>query len=261
MVLGAIFVVVNNLDQLLLSKFLTLEDFAAFSLALTVAGGIGQTINPITSAVQPRLVNYFSRGDQAGMIDLYRRATQVVAAFSFSSSLILAFYANGVLWAWTGNPSLSASTLSLYAIGNGVVGFNILCYSLQYARGNLKWHLIGHCILLALIIPAMIVASIHWGALGVGWVWVLINSAYFLLWVPYVHRKMCPGLHVKWFFSDILPIVLVTTATVFAYRSLDLPAVTRFGEAAIIFSASVIAVAAGALASPVLRGYARIKSR
>src|SRR5690606_24657201 len=49
------------------------------------------------------------------------------------------------------------------------------------------------------------VASVH-GAVGSGWVWASSNAAFFVLWVPFVHRRFAPGLHRHWLLADVLRI-------------------------------------------------------
>jgi hypothetical protein len=76
-------------------------------------------------------------------------------------------------------------------------------YYLQYAKGNLKLHVIGNVIMVLLLIPSVVWATVHFGMVGAGSAWVAINSLYLLFWAPFIHSRYVPGLHRVWLRVDI----------------------------------------------------------
>ena len=143
------------------------------------------------------------------MIQVYRNATQLVSVVAGSASLTIAFFAEPLLYAWTGDKEIASNAapiLTLYALGNGVLAISAFPYYLQYALGNLRYHLIGNLVTVITLIPAIIWAASEYGGVGAGWAWLGINSLYLILWVGYVHSKFVPDLHKSWLIKDVLSI-------------------------------------------------------
>ena len=203
---SSVWIAVTQTDKLVLSKLLPLADYGYFTLAVLAASGVMMISGPISSALLPRMARLQAEGDEAGLINLYRNATQVVAVIAMPACLILAFFPEQVLWAWTGDAhaaTQAAPVLRLYALGNGFLAMAAFPYYLQYAKGDLKLHLIGNSIFVLLLIPTMTWSTCQFGTNGAGYAWLCTNAAYFLLWVPTVHAKFAKGLHTKWFVQDI----------------------------------------------------------
>lgn len=206
---SSVWVLVTQTDKLLLSKLLPLDEYGYFSLAVMAAGGITMLSAPVGAALMARLARAAAEKDDAGLLGAYRSATQLVAAVVVPITLALALFAEEVLWAWTGDRQAAAaasSVLSLYVLGNGVLALSAFAYYLQYAKGDLRLHMLGHLLFLVLLVPALIWTTSTWGGTGAGYAWLFANSAYFLLWVPLVHRRFFDGLHTNWLVRDLAPI-------------------------------------------------------
>jgi O-antigen/teichoic acid export membrane protein len=210
---SSVWVLVTQTDKLVLSKLLPLADYGYFTLAVLAASGVIMISGPISSALLPRMARLQAEGDEAGLISLYRNATQMVAVIAIPACLVLAFFAEQVIWVWTGDApaaAQAASVLRLYALGNGFLALAAFPYYLQFAKGDLKLHMIGSALFLILLIPALVWASLQYGVVGAGWAWLWANAVYFLAWVPKVHSRFVKGLHLQWLFRDIGAIVLFT---------------------------------------------------
>jgi O-antigen/teichoic acid export membrane protein len=246
---SSVWVFVTQTDKLMLSKLLPLTEYAYITLAIMVASGVTAISGPIASALMPRMTKLSAEGDEAGLIALYRRATQVVCVIAVPASLVLALFSRQVLTAWTGDAHIAdvvAPALSLYALGNGILGLGAFPYYLQFAKGDLRLHLIGNALFLVLLVPGLIVATLQYGVLGAGCAWLGANVVYFLLWVPKVHRRFVQGLHRKWLVQDIGPIVLSTVAAGCLLRLvLHWPAERALaGIQIVVVSVALVAVAA-----------------
>ena len=203
---SSVWVLVTQTDKLVLSKILPLAEYGYFTLAVLVAGGVMIVSGPISGAIMPRMTRLQAAGDEAGLIQLYRNATQLVAVIAVPATLVLAFFSDQVLWAWTGDVLLvnkTAPVLTLYAIGSGILALSAFPYYLQYAKGDLKLHLIGSFLFVLLLIPTLIWATWQFGMVGAGWAWLAANLAYFTFWVPLVHHRFARGLHWSWLSVDV----------------------------------------------------------
>lgn len=212
---NSVWVLVTQTDKLLLSRLLPLADYAHFTLAVLVASGVTLISGPISLALQPRLTKLSAEGNDDGMIRLYRNATQMVGVIAIPAALMLGFFAEQVLWAWTGDAHIAreaAPVLTLYALGNGILALSAFPYYLQFAKGDLRLHLIGNALFVVLLVPALIWAVWSYGVAGAGYAWLCTNLVLFLLWIPLVHRRFVKGLHLRWLLRDVGGIAMLTMA-------------------------------------------------
>lgn len=203
---SSVWILITQTDKMVLSKILTLADYGYFTIAVLVASGIMMVSAPISSSLMPRMARLQAEGKDEKIISIYRQSTQLVAITAIPASLLIIFFAPEVLWAWTGDESLverATTTLQLYATGYAFLAVGAFPYYLQYAKGNLRLHLIGNALFLFSLIPSVIWASSRYGITGAGWAWLIANAVYFFLWTPLVHRKFSPGLHMGWLLTDI----------------------------------------------------------
>lgn len=222
---SSVWVLVTQTDKLVLSKILPLADYGYFTLAVLVASGIMIVSGPISSALMPRMTRLQAEGQHDALIAVYRQATQLVTITAIPAALVLIFFAPQVLWAWTGDAALvqrAAPALRLYAIGYAILAVGAFPYYLQYAKGNLRLHLIGNVLFVLLLIPSVVWAATHYGMTGAGWAWLISNAVYFLAWTPLVHRRFAPSLHTRWLGRDVLqpsalPIIIATLLASFIH--------------------------------------------
>ncbi len=218
---GAVWVLVTQTDKLILSTMLALSDYAYFTLAVLVASGILMLGAPISGALLPRMTKMNAEGDQNGLLRLYRQSTQLVGIIIVPPTLVLAFFPEQILWAWTGDMVIaqrSALVLTLYALGNGLLALAAFPYYLQFAKGDLKLHLIGNALFVAMFIPMLLWAVNRHGMEGAGYAWIGANLIPFLFWLPLVHSRFVRGLHLQWIMRDVMPIVALPLVIAFCLQ-------------------------------------------
>ena len=259
---SSVWVLLTQTDKLVLSKILPLDQYGYFTLAVLVAGGVVVISGPISVAIMPHMAKLEAEGDHAGLIRVYRQSTQLVAVIAGAASITVAFCAEPLLWAWTGDKTLAhqaAPILKLYAIGNGILAVSAFPYYLQYAKGNLRLHLIGNAGFVVLLIPAIIWAASNYGGVGAGYVWLALNLITFVAWLPLVHRKFEPGLNLKWYFRDVLIICIVCVIAGYSLNTIFPHANSRWWQAGAVMGFGLLVMLAGACASSVV--WVKVKIR
>jgi O-antigen/teichoic acid export membrane protein len=209
----------------------------------------------------PRMVKMEAEGDHVGLIRVYRQGTQVVAVIAGAVTITLVFCAEPLLWAWTGDSTLAHQTapiLVLYALGNGIVAVAGFPYLLQYAKGDLRLHLIGNAGFVVALIPSIIWAAREYGALGAGYVWLTMNLIAFVVWLPIVHHKIEPGLNLKWYVHDVLFIYLIVATAGYFLSAIIPHSDSRGLQILIVMGFGASTLLAGAVASSVLRARAAV---
>lgn len=257
---SSVWIMITQTDKLVLSKILPLAEYSYFTVAVLVAGGVMIISNPMSSVILPRLAKLEAEGDHSGLISIYRQATQLVSVVAGASSITIAFCAEPLLWAWTGDNLLAhnaAPILRLYALGNGILAISAFPYYLQYAKGDLRLHLIGNALFAVLLIPSIIWAASHYGGIGAGYVWLAMNIICLIAWVPWVHHRFEKGLNIKWFSFDVLAIYL--SASLAGYGLFVLMPITanRWWQFSYIGIMGLLVILAGILASSLF--WAKIK--
>lgn len=258
---SSIWILITQLDKFVLSGILALSDYGYFTLAVLVAGGIMQISSPISGAIMPRMASLYAAKEYEQLKIVYLNATQFIAVICVTAGIVLAVLSKQVLYAWTGDVVLANKTapiLTLYALGNSALALTAFPYYLQYAKGNLRFHLIGNIILLLVLVPTIIFAAKTYGAVGAGWVWFLTHSIYLVCWVSYVHSQISPGINKEWYQKFIYIVLFVSgisfgLAEIFNFSSNRL---VLFGQITLI---SVVCLIVASLCSAQIRQ--KVKSR
>lgn len=254
---SSIWVLVTQTDKLVLSGILPLAEYGYFTLAVLVASGVMVIGGPISNAIMPRMARLHAEGNRQELLRVYRSATQLVSVIAGSAAITIAFCAEPLLFAWTGDAELvahAAPILRLYAIGNGFLVVAAFSYYLQYALGNLRYHLIGNAAMVIVLVPAIIAAATLYGGVGAGYVWLGLNAIFLTVWVGYIHHKLVPGLHRSWLVHDILSISVPVVSVLGLISLIDINVMTRQSATAYVVGLSVVALVLGIVASPYVRG-------
>ena len=208
---GSVWILVTQTDKLLLSKLLTLNQYAYFSMAVLLANGLMTVSAPISNAVLPRMSRIFSENNEKELIATYRNATRLTMIIMFPIALLFILFPDKLLWTWTGDSEVVEQTstiLQLYSIGNVFLILSAFPYYLQFAKGNLRMHFYGNILFIFLIVPLLVAATLKFGVHGAGYVWMISNMLFFIFWVPFIHSYFASKIHLKWLFEDILSFVL-----------------------------------------------------
>ncbi len=253
---SSIWIVSTQTDKLILSKLLPLAEYGYFTLAVLVGSAVLLISAPVGSALLPRMAKLESEGDQVGLFRIYHQGTQLVAIFAGATSITLACFAEPLLWVWTGDRGIAqqaAPILILYALGNGVLSVATFPYYLQYAKGDLRLHLVGNIFFVLFLVPSIIWATREYGGVGAGYVWLAMNLVIFLVWLPFVHQRFSNELNVKWYFEDVLAIFVAAGLAGFFFSLLVGDVEGKALQLGVIGICGVVTVFAGALASSWVR--------
>lgn len=237
-----IWVLVSQLDKILLTGFFSLETFGTFSLILILANGISLIVAPFNTIIPVRLTSLGGIDSKDGFL-FYRTATRWVSISVSVIAAVLAFHPHEILFLWTGNSKLAQQgsiLLRCYVLGNAIMAISSFPYYLQFSKGRLNLHLKGSVIYILLLIPTMIYFISTSGMNGAGIAWLIINTVYAILWTPIVHRQYSNHLHSIWLFFDVLPPLFGAIIGSIFFSALE-PPEDKIYLAAWILGATIIA--------------------
>ncbi len=222
---AGIWVLLTQLDKVILSNVLPLTEYGYFTLVVVVAAGITKITSPISQAILPRMTFLLSQGREADMLMLYRKSTQLMAVIMFPLTGIIALFSTELLFAWTGDREAAewaGPILSWFALGNGILAISAFQYYLQFAHGNVRMHVIYNTVSACIQIPVIIYVAFEYGAYGVALTWFAIRLITFIIWTPIVHNKFAPHILWPWFLKDVLPIFMLTFVLLMLIGSINI---------------------------------------
>lgn len=215
--------IIINLDKWILSRLLTLEAFAQYSLAVTLSRGLYVLITPVFSTYFPRLSSLMASGDASSIRECYHTATQVMAALILPLAAVVALFSHEIMQVWLHNEGLAAVAAplaSVLVIGTCLNGLMNIPFAAQLAQGNTRIGLITNIGLLVFLVPSIIWATINYGALGGAIMWAAANAAYMLIGIPVTHAYVVAGGSRTWLLTDVLPPALAAFIIALIARAL-----------------------------------------
>lgn len=210
----------TQVDKVLLSNLLSLEDYGIYTLAATLAGGLTLITTPTTQAIYPKLVEKITEHDIAGLIKTYHQGAQLVSIVIIPTAATLIFFGEQILSLWSNDHLLAQSTAPvLLPLTIGTM-FNCLVwmpYQLQLAHGWTSYAIKVNSIAVAILLPSLYFFTIKFGAAGAAWVWALLNFGYLTLGMHFMYKKLIPDEKWRWYWDDIiLQLVSAITITLLA---------------------------------------------
>jgi O-antigen/teichoic acid export membrane protein len=199
--------VFSQMDKIILSKTLELDEFGHYMLATVVASSLYLLIMPMFNAIYPRLSALVVTGETEKLTELYRWGTRLLATVLFPFAMVLAVFSEDLVYIWTGNPNIAlrvAPVISVLAIGSALHGVMFFPYALQLAYGMTRLPLTINAILMVVLVPLTIFLSLKYGALGGAMAWLVLHVLYILLGTWLTHRQLLKNLGMIWLLQDVV---------------------------------------------------------
>ncbi len=217
MLLTLLSILLTQIDKLMLSKLLTLENFGYFTLATAVSGVVIMITGPICNVALPKLTEAYAREDKGQLEKYYREFTQLLIITTVPASLVISLFSGQLIMLWTHDQITSdavATILTFWVIGTGLNAIMHMPYYLQIAAGKMKANITFNVAALFFMIPLYFYLVPKFGALGAAYAWIGINASYFLGLAYFVHKSIFNKPMISWYIKDVvwpstLPIIFV----------------------------------------------------
>lgn len=194
-------IALTQLDKAILSKLLPLAEFGEYMLAVTAAGGLAMFLTPLFNRIFPDFSARVARGQPDELTAYYHHGTQVFAVLYLPIVATLGWYAQDLVWAWTGQHQTAvavAPIIAVLSIGSAINGLMFFPYSLQLAHGLSRIPLVINTVLLALTAPLVIVLAREFGAMGGAMTWAGLQAIYLFVGTFVTHRRIAIGSATTW---------------------------------------------------------------
>jgi O-antigen/teichoic acid export membrane protein len=211
--------VLIQMDKIVVSKMMSLEDFGYYMLASVMAQAPIIIAAPISAAVFPRFTNLASEGARKSLAALYHRTCGLVSAVAIPCGLTLALFSGDFLLAWTGSATAAdraGLTACLLTGGSLCLALQVIPYNLALAYGWTRLNLYLGMASMVIIIPLLIILVGMLGLTGAGMSWMALNVLVIPPYIHYLHKRFLKGEVRRWYLKDIglpllaaLPVVLI----------------------------------------------------
>ncbi|OGS93416.1 MAG: hypothetical protein A3K04_10245 [Gallionellales bacterium RBG_16_56_9] len=178
------------------------------------------------------------------------------------AALMMAVFAEPLLYAWTGNADLANQTaplLVLLALGTLCNGFMYIPYMTQLAHGWTGFAVRMNIVAVIFIVPAILWAVPRFGAIGAAWAWLALNAGYVLLGMHFMHRRLLPGEKWRWYRDAVFKPLIIGSVPLLILRQWIVLPQNRVAMAGVLAGIALVAMAAVLWAVPVSREFLRLQ--
>ena len=236
-------VLIQQLDKVLLSKWLTLSEFANYMVAVALAAGLYIILTPVFNSVYPRFSTHIANHAMTELRREYRLATRLLCCTLFPIALSGVFFAEDILCLWLGERALAsqiAPALAMLLIGATMNGVMHLPYALQLAAGRSRLPFAINVFLISVYLPLGYTLTSRYGLLGGSAASMIQSILYLLLGSHITHKLLMHELSYEWLIKDVLP------AAALSALSLVMLKLVLTGATLSAFASTLIAIASAA---------------
>jgi O-antigen/teichoic acid export membrane protein len=195
-----------QLDKIVLSRIVSLEQFGYFVVAGLIGYGLSALARPIFMSIFPRFSALAASHDAPALNHLYRRAWQLMMIVTVPVAAVIAAFSNELLLLWTRSPVVAHAAGPIAAflvVGTALNGLMNVPYALQIAHGWTRLAAKVNLLLILMAVPAIVLVTRRYGTIGASAIWPAINIVFMLVAMPITHRRLLPGTGAGWFLRDV----------------------------------------------------------
>lgn len=202
-----------QIDKLVTSKYLSMEQFGYYSIASTLSQLPTMIVIPVMAAVFPLFSMYVSQNNNQLIENNFHKYSFLITVISAPITLCLFLYSIPVVELWLGKQFIAESinnVLKMLVFGSFFLCLQLTPFYLSLANGYTKINLYTGILGLIVVVPLIIYSVKNYGMIGATIPWVLINICTFLFVGFYIVNRFLSKQKIKWIVWDILIPTLVT---------------------------------------------------
>lgn len=250
----------TQIDKILLSRILPLKNFGYYSLAIALTGALCFFTGPIGQAYYPRFTELSAKKDEPSLVVAFHSSMQILVVLMGTAAIMLIFFSESVLALWTRSAQLSLETaplVTVLALGTLLNGLMWIPYQMQIAHGwtSLTMRVNGFAVMV--LVPAVFWTAPRYGAIGVAWIWVILNVGYFGFCTYYMFKRLLKTERWRFYISDITVPLVSATLVASLGRWLLPETLEPFGQAVSLGIIAVLMLFAAGISASILRAAGR----
>ena len=190
----------SQMDKLAISKFLSVESLGYYTLAVSLSMAIYIFANPISVALLPRFTALYSTGNYISASLLFRKVNIFIGIFVFAMMANMSFFAEKLIWIWTGNKELAKESyiyLPIVSISYTMLSLSIFPYNIAIANGYTKLNNLLGLISLFVTLPGYWISTKFYGGIGAASIFCIVQFLYTLIYIYFIKKKFLKDITFK----------------------------------------------------------------
>lgn len=181
-----------QMDKIILSQRLPIENLGYYSLAFTLSQAAGILTNPMVGVFFPQITYFSDTKNDAALRQIFKKlviGTLILGGGIFS---LLFTYSCDLIWIWTGSEKaneVGKSILPVILIGGFLQSLQIIFYNILIANKNTAVNTIMGVSILLFSIPIYSYMIGRFGILGAGYSWLIYNLVSTPIFIFIVFKK------------------------------------------------------------------------
>lgn len=209
MAVGLTSALLTQADKILVAKYGSLDQLAAYSLCFLMASLLSAIISqPMTASLLPHFSKLMAARDERILSCEYHRWTQFTVVVAFPVTATLIFFPQVFAFIWLPRESLIENTVieltPWIAAGTLLNIVSSFPYILQVAAGRTRLLLTKNIVVLAFVLPVLSYGLPKFGPIVGAYCWLAINVGYYLFETPLMHRQLLKEELWAWWLRDTL---------------------------------------------------------
>lgn len=182
----------TQMDKLFISKLLSISVLGYYTLAISIASSVYVIVSPISVALLPRFTSLYSTGNTKEATNLYKKISLFVAILLFSFVANMIFYANDLIWIWTGDLELAKKAgvfLPILSFSFAMLSLVSIPYDIAISNGYTKLNNFLGILSLFFTVPGYWIATKLYGGIGATYVFCFVQTLITIIYLIFINKK------------------------------------------------------------------------
>lgn len=182
----------TQMDKIVISKLMSLENLGYYTIAVSISQGLLVIVNPIATAILPRFTSFYSSNQMIEARKLFNLYSAIASILIFSFLGNLMFYSKEILWVWTGDLQLAGKIFMLIPIvaaSYAFIALQVIPYHVAIANGHTKLNNMIGIISVFITIPGYWFGIKYYGAVGAATVFLIVQLFTLIIYVFFINKK------------------------------------------------------------------------
>ncbi|MBV6627758.1 MAG: oligosaccharide flippase family protein [Rivularia sp. (in: Bacteria)] len=218
-------IILAQIDKILLSKFVSLEQFGYYMLASTLAQKLSIILQPFVVTISPKLIALTAQPDEKKLINFFHKSSLFISIAITPIASTLIFFAPIILELWTQSPKVAVQAsgiLAMLTFGAMLDSLYNISYQIQLAIGKPQIAAIFNSCSVFLVIPAMLYLVPQMQLFGAALIKTVVNILYYLVLSRVTHRYILHQEYRRWLIQDTLIPILICFTVFFIISQLQI---------------------------------------
>lgn len=207
--------ILSQIDKILLTKLVSLEQFGYYMLASTLAQKLSIILQPFIVTISPKLIALATQPDEKKLINFFHKSSLFISLTITPIASVLIFFAPTILELWTQSPDVAVQAsviLAVLTFGTMLDSISYISSQIQLAIGKPQVGATFNTISVFLVTPAMLYVVPQLQLLGAALIRTVLNILYYLVLSRITHWYILHKEHRRWLIQDtLIPILICFT--------------------------------------------------